>query len=144
MELPKPIIQAFLLADNVYRDIATGKHIIAGTFTTMWAPEFPAKFDRPVRVFLSLTNCRGDSITVQFRLMSLADNTVVMKSNDITFNLPPGFSPLSTLETTTDVPPIPMPSTGVYAFEALVNGQIAGAIRLQFNKIKLEEEGDEQ
>ena len=28
----KPILQALILADHIYRDAATGKHIIAGTF----------------------------------------------------------------------------------------------------------------
>lgn len=31
---PKPTIQTFLLADHVYQDVITKKHIICGTFST--------------------------------------------------------------------------------------------------------------
>ena len=31
--MPKPILQAMVLADHVYQDRLTGKHIISGTFT---------------------------------------------------------------------------------------------------------------
>ena len=49
-----PILQSLLLADHVYRDQATGKHIICGVFSTIFftpntQSEIPPVENNPVR-----------------------------------------------------------------------------------------------
>lgn len=39
--MPKPVLQAMVLADHVYQDNTTGKFIIAGTFTRLWCSRKP-------------------------------------------------------------------------------------------------------
>ena len=39
--MPKPVLQAMVLADHVYQDSTTGKFIIAGTFTRLWCSRKP-------------------------------------------------------------------------------------------------------
>lgn len=101
----------------------------------MWATEFPTVFRPPVQAYLALTGCHGKSLIVQIRLVSLVDNTVLIESNPSEVSLPVGFDPITTLEIKVDVPPIPMPSPGVFAFEVLVNGHLAGVLRLNFKKL---------
>jgi hypothetical protein len=40
--MPKPVLQAMVLADHVYQDRATGKHVICGTFTAILFSPFKA------------------------------------------------------------------------------------------------------
>jgi hypothetical protein len=40
-------IQAIVLADNVYRDVRTGKHVVAGTFHQINVLEIPTTLPLP-------------------------------------------------------------------------------------------------
>ncbi len=37
--MPRPVLQAMVLADHVYQDRLTGKFVIAGTFSSVWIGE---------------------------------------------------------------------------------------------------------
>ena len=101
----KPILNALLLADNVYRDGDTGKFIIAGLFRQLWGSSFPSKFGRPTSAYVSLTDMRG---TFHFRLryVDLSDNRVLMETKPIEVI---SEDPLGELDFVIGVPPFPMP-----------------------------------
>ena len=44
--MPKPLLQALILADHVYQDAQTGKKVIAGTFNQL----FFFRQDKPMLV----------------------------------------------------------------------------------------------
>lgn len=134
---PHPIVQAIILADEVYTDSDTGKKIIAGTFNGLWGHDFPTEFDRTTKVYLSLTNCRGDML-LQMRYIDLSDDEVLMESPEVNLECD---DPLAITEVVMEVPPFPMPHVGHYEFEVRCNGERLGGIRINVNE--LEEDGDE-
>src|SRR3972149_3657098 len=127
-----PVLQAILLADQVYRDAATGKVIIAGTFNHLWAPGFPTDFGRTTFVYLSLAELHG-TVELSLRFVNLRDERVLMETT-----LPPVSSnaPLRGGEIVAEVPPIPMPAPGAYAFELYAGPERLGALRIQISQAK--------
>ncbi len=143
--MPKPVLQALLLADHVYQDKGTGKKVIAGVFnqlnltkpkpappdaaqaTTGPRPLSAADASRPgsPMVFISLTEVRGVA-ELELRYVDLSNNGVLLtakfpvQSND----------PLKTVEAVVPVPPLPVPHPGVYALELLHEDEPLGALRI--------------
>lgn len=122
----KPTLQALLLADQVYTDRATGKHVIAGTFNGLFASEFPAVFGRATFVYLSLTNIRK-KVEIRLRYVSLKDYSVLLEATPITIEC---SDPLATVELAVQIPPFPMPEPGSYAFEVHSGGELIGSTRM--------------
>lgn len=127
----KPVLQALVLADQVYRDATTGKMIIAGTFRQLWAREFPSKFGRETFAYICLTDLNGTA-KLELRYLNLKTMEVHLKT---------GFEvscddPLSTIEFALPVPPFPMPCAGTFAFELHWDGEILGSLRIQVGKLE--------
>ena len=134
----KPILQALVLADHVYTDVQTGKKIIAGTFSRLWTPDFPAKFGRPTYAFVCLTGLQGDlQIHLRYVDLSASANEVLMETQPIGVK---SQDPLATLELVVEVPPFPMPHEGTYAFELHAGGEMLGVVRVQAKRL---ERGDQ-
>ncbi|MGQ9573923.1 MAG: hypothetical protein ACUVUC_01270 [Thermoguttaceae bacterium] len=142
--MPKPILQALLLADHVYQDKATGKKVIAGTFNQLNlskikpAPQEPPQASGPRQlspaevtrlgsptVFISLTDVRGP-IELELRYVDLADNGVLLRAR---FPIQ-SDDPLKTVEAIVPMPPLPAPHPGVYALELVYNEEPLGALRI--------------
>jgi hypothetical protein len=141
----KPILQALVLADNVYVDRMTGKFIIAGTFTHLFVfnpiPQPDATADPvvggmrklgPHEVFstgspfayISLTNVRG-KVPLELRYVDLGENTAMLK-----FELAvEGDDPLKTIEMAVRLPRLP-PKIGTYALELLADDELLGSHRV--------------
>ncbi|MFQ5804841.1 MAG: hypothetical protein ACE5I3_00160 [Phycisphaerae bacterium] len=128
--IPKPVLQAIVLADQVYTDRDSGKKVIAGTFNRLWATEFPARFSRPTWAFICLTNLQG-RVEVNLRYIDLSSSEVLMETKPIPVQ---SEDRLASLELMVQVPPFPMPHEGVYAFEVHAAGEMLGSVRLQVNK----------
>lgn len=126
-ETPKPVLQALILADQVYQDLTTGKRIIAGTFNTLFSRSFPCKFNRSTFAFISLTEVRG-TIDIVLRYVRLETHEVLLATRPLSVT---SHSPLHTLELTVAVPPFPMPAPGVYAFEVMSNDVPIGMVRMR-------------
>jgi len=150
----KPVLQALLLADNVYEDKRTGKKVIAGTFDTYMvakdtkaedkepegdeagkAPEQPAvlPFERAGTpyAYISLTDLHGPT-DLQLRFVSLDSHEALMSTVDfkVTTN-----SPLDTAEIVVPVPPLPR-EPGVYALELVHDDEPLGAHRIRVQEIQ--------
>lgn len=141
----KPVLQALVLADQVYVDALSGKKVIAGTFSTLWSEKFPWVFSRTTYAFISLTEVDQGEVTLQLRYVDLSNNQVLMKCE---FGVKsPG--PLTTVELVTEVPSFPMPHEGAYAFELLWQDEIIGSLRISVEKMSSgaeshSEEGDNE
>lgn len=129
----RPVLQALVLADHIYQDKHSGKLVIAGTFTQLWAGEFPKRFNRETFAYVCLTGF-DRSIKLVIRFVDLSTNEVLMemaepilvKSNDR----------LASHQVVAQVPPFPMPHPGVFAFEVVCDGEMLGSIRLTVKERK--------
>lgn len=140
----KPVLKAFILADHVYADLDTRKKVIAGTFNRIYADSFPAAFVGPSCVYLSLTDARGQfCITIHYVDLNNDEVLLEAKSNMISAD-----DPLAVIELGIQVPPLPLPHEGEYAFEVYASdeGMTPGNLLAQ-HKIRVgkrENQGAEQ
>ena len=137
----KPILQALLLADRVYRDV-TGKHIIAGIFNKLLFRKGGAQ-PKKVKVgdeekqlipgghqvgspyaYLSLTELHGE-VPCVLRYVNLKEGKVYFETR---FTLQCG-DPLQTAELVIPLPALPQ-EAGVHALELLCNDEPIGSYRV--------------
>jgi hypothetical protein len=140
----KPVLQALVLADHVYKDVFTGKMVIAGAFNqvhfTKRAPERgteqPAGQPRKLEwhevarmgspfAYISLTEIRG-TLPIELRYVDLEDNVVMLRMELSVVSK----SPLATAEIVVQLPPLPTPHAGVYALELLTENEPLGSLRI--------------
>ena len=146
----KPVLQALLLADNVYHDAQTGKNVIAGTFnklTILRSNEGdegkpPEDGEGPKRItevrqagnpyaYINITDVRGE-IALELRYVHLESHEVVFKaSSPIVVKTK---SPLDTVEVVIPVPMLPR-KPGVYALEVLCENELLGAHRVVVDEL---------
>jgi hypothetical protein len=122
----KPILQALLLADNVYTDGETGKRIIAGVFDSITIPEIPGHFFKVTSAYVSLTELRG-RVEVTLRYVDLDSNEVLMESGPTIIEQ---TDPIASVDFTVSVPPLPVPHEGVFALELHANDELIGMLRI--------------
>jgi len=148
----KPILQALLLADHVYRD-PTGKHVIAGTFNKMvfakrGAEPKTVEIDGEEKqiipggvqigsphVYISLTELRGKTQCV-LRYVNLEQDKALFQTHFAV----ECADPLETVELVLPMPMLPHVA-GVHALELLCNDEPIGSHRIIVEE--LEEEGDD-
>ena len=122
---PRPVLQAIILADHVYEDMHTGKKVIAGTFCEMAAVSFPSKYNRGAFLFLSLTEFQGKlPITIEY--VDLVRNETLLEFGDIVAF---ANTPLETCELVVELPELPLPHPGTYAFEIYLYDVPLGSLR---------------
>ncbi len=149
----KPVLQALLLADQVYIDQATGKKVIAGVFHEYRFKRLPQGDDQgrrmadqqttgqqPLRVagsptaYISVTELRKTT-DFELRYVDLVDNSILMKA---TIPVQATHDPLKTYEMIVALPSLPIPHKGNFALELLVDGELIGSHRIE----AIEIEGD--
>jgi hypothetical protein len=144
--MPKPTLQAMVLADHVYRDASTGKFIIAGTFSALCqgqqkpVPQDPARpsemsgprqtFANPMGkagspyLYLALTGVHG-RVSLGMRYINLADSSVLIEGQiDIT-----AADPVAITEHSFPLPMLPI-SPGQFSLDLLYEGEILGSWRV--------------
>jgi hypothetical protein len=149
--MPKPLLQALVLADHIYQDKFTGKMVIAGTFNRLNVftgtppdapPKPPQEAGQPApglrklgpreicRVgspwaYISLTEVHG-TVPLDLRYVDLRDNVVLVRVElSVKAN-----SPLDTTEVAVQLPVLPTPHAGTYALELLSSGEPVGSHRV--------------
>src|SRR6185369_1464525 len=120
----KPVVQAFLIADQVYCDRTTGKKVIAGTFNSIATPSFPIRHDS-CTAFLSLTDVKGD-IALQLQFRNLKTNEVIA-SFDVEVS---ADDPRHTIEGVFPIHGLIFPVPGVYAADIVYKDEIVGSLRI--------------
>jgi len=133
-----PVLQALLLADHIYTD-QSGKRVICGTFSKIFAPEFPSVFNGPVWAFILLTDVVG-KVVLQLRFVHLSDNQILMESTPIEIK---SDDPLQALDIALQIPGFPLPEAGVYSFECYADTTMIGSVRLQVMKVHSQESADD-
>ena len=127
----KPVLQALVLADQVYQDRATGKMIIAGTFRQLWTKKFPSKIGRETYAYICLTDLNGTA-KLELRYLNLETMEVLLKTAiEVRCD-----DPMSTIEFALQVPPFPMPCAGTFSFDLHCDGEMLGSLRIQVNKLE--------
>ncbi len=126
------------MADHVYSDEGTGKVVIAGTFDTVYAPGFPAKFSRETYAFVSLSSIHGRT-PVQVEYVDLSDGEVLMSYGPIHID---SSDPLACVDFWIPVPPLLFPHPGFYALEVFAEHDLLGRVRIGAELIE-EEQTDE-
>jgi hypothetical protein len=135
--LQVPVLQAIVMADNVYTDERTRKKIIAGTFDTMWASTFPGAFGRKVQAYIAIRNVRGE-VPLTLRYVDLQSNEALFEMEGTIES----DDPLKPFELIVEIPGLPMPHVGVYALEVLSNDVSIGSLRLLAKQRENLEESD--
>lgn len=142
--MPKPMLQALVLADHIYQDKATGKMVVAGTFnrlnvfTGQPPQQGPPKPDQLRKLgfreickvgspwaYISLTELHG-TVPLQLRYVDLNDNAVLVR---VELSVKSG-SPLDTVEVAVQLPVLPTPHAGTYALELLSGNEPVGSHRV--------------
>lgn len=138
----KPILQAMLIADNVYCDKHTGKKVIAGIFNRLTihrhqeiAPGNEAATRQPIKIrqdagsptlYINLAEVRGH-VPLTLRLVDLRDNSVLFEAESVIHN----ENPLQNTEIILRLPRLPCNRAGVHALELLSQGEPIGSLRIQ-------------
>lgn len=128
----KPTVQAFLLADQVYQDRASGKWIIAGTFDRLFARELPTAFSRTTFAYVNLTSLRG-TVQLKLKFVDMADLRVLMESPPVEIQ---SNDPNAKLEVAFPIPPFPMEHEGIFSFELHADDELIGSLRVKINKLQ--------
>ncbi len=150
----KPILQAILVADYVYQDARTGKHVIAGTFTNVALAKnvpfgsqeveaggqtvqfVPTMTAGSPFVYISLTEVRGQ-LSLVLRYVDLNDNSILF-TGSISLACE---DPTMIVEFSMPLPTLPIPHSGAYALELLCGDEWLGSHRI--NVVEANAKGDQ-
>ncbi len=142
----KPILQALLVADHVYRDATTGKYVVAGVFHSIRLTNQPTRtIDAspgaapmtliPVPLgghragspfcYLSLTEVRGEQHFVLRYVDLSSDKPLFQTSFGIKCD-----DPVATCEMAFPLPSLPAERAGTFALEMLWNDEPLGLHRI--------------
>ena len=122
----QPVLQAFVLADHIYMDASSGKKVIAGTFNHLTAPSLPGQFSGSKYAFVALTDLHGE-LELSLRFVDLNGGETLFELRGLRVE---SKDPLATVELVVEIPELPMPHEGVFAFEIHAAGQMIGMVRL--------------
>jgi len=144
--MPKPLLQAMVLADKVYQDRTTGKFIIAGTFSTIGygarrtAPteetEEPEDEGKLVAtgpyglagspsLYLALADIYGQ-VPLHLKFTSLADSSVPFEAKIVIT----AASPIVVAEYIIPLPPLPVDRPGTYSLDLFYENEMLGSWRV--------------
>ena len=157
----KPVLQAMVLADHVYRDADTGKHIICGTFTvqlfgkpnTEPAPDSEDggkrhRFVGPVTragtpfLYIALVEVHGN-VPLELKFVDLSDATVLFEAHLVVAS----HDPIAISEYVMPMPhQILTGKAGNYTLDLLHDNAILGSWRLSVREVgeHTKETGSEQ
>ena len=122
-----PVLQALLLADQIYTDRDTGKRVICGTFNRIGCREFPCTLDRPTCAFILLVEVVNET-WLQLRFVNLENNEILMECNPFRIA---SDDPLRAQDLVIQLPKFPLPRAGIYSLECWADGTMIGSVRLQ-------------
>jgi hypothetical protein len=146
--MPKPILQAMVLADHVYQDRLTGKHIISGTFTgilfatatvalTGEGDDQRQVISQPITkagspyLYLALAEVHGE-LPLGLKFVDLSDSSVLFEAEVVVT----AADPVAVAEYILPMPPLPTNKVGNYSLDLLHDGEILGSWRITVKKAK--------
>ena len=111
-------LQSFLLADHVYCDRGTGKHVIAGTFYQLNVPAVPATFGRSVGAYISLSGV-STTTRIDLEFVDPANGDVLLSTRSFEIACD---DPATPVDFALEIPPMPLPHAGIFYFQLAANG----------------------
>ena len=147
--MPKPVLQAMVLADHVYRDMATGKHIICGTFTHFWHVKQNAepaedaedggkrqRLKGPISragtpyLYIALVEVHGN-VPLELKFVDLSDASVLFEGQLTVASR----DPIAISEYVMPMPPHIQPAkVGNYSLDLLHENEILGSWRINVSE----------
>lgn len=125
-----PVVKAFLVADGVIQDRATGKWSVIGVFDQIYAAAFPCSHPI-VAMYVKLTDALGRyQVKVEFRD---ADDVVISTFEGIEFEVTDRTKAVEFGVTTQH---LPLKKPGRHEFQLYLNGEYAAAVTLDVLQIK--------
>ena len=130
MKRPLPQTYAFLICDQAFQMLPTGKWCVIGTFDAILVGDLPARFP-PFQVFLSLGEFMGDSM---IQVIMRDDHGEVVY--DVRGQVPPipDSSPLSNFELSMPFPNVEFKREGSHSLELSVDGNVISVRSLRVHK----------
>lgn len=142
--MPRPVLQAMVLADHVYQDKSSGKHVIAGTFTRIIfgkatierAPDSDDNHERHILsgpmtkagspyLYFALVEVHG-TVPLELKFVDLSDASVLLEAKLAVTS----SDPVSVAEYVVPMPPLPVNKIGTFSLDLLHDGEILGSWRL--------------
>ncbi|MBD3240649.1 MAG: hypothetical protein GF331_08705 [Chitinivibrionales bacterium] len=134
----KPIVLAMVVCDHYYRDVHTGKSVIAGTFSSINSPSFPTKHGN-CAVYLAMTDVAQDGkLQLVFR----------KEHGDFSMKLPPWEVKCpkdrrAVVEVGGNINGLPLPEEGDYEFVVMWEGVEVFSRRMRAVKMELPRKNDD-
>jgi hypothetical protein len=126
VEHQPPDVLAMILADTVLRDCVTGKAIIHGIYSHIFANEFPVTYPAIV-VYAAITNGHGKT-ELELRIVDADEEMDPLISRKGMADFP---DPLVVAEAILAVGPVVFPTAGEYRIQLFGAGQLIRERRLQ-------------
>lgn len=125
VEHQPPDVLAMILAENILQELATNKFYIQGTFSHIYAKEFPAVYW--LNVYLALTDGHGRT-EIKIRLVDVdeASDPILEHALMVDFR-----DPLQVVETVFAIRGVQFPAPGEYRIQVFGAGQPLRERRLQ-------------
>lgn len=158
--MPRPVLQAMVLADHVYQDRFTGKYVIAGTFANVSFGNVVAQATTPpaesrdageqwlaVRgpmgvagspyLYFALTEVHGE-VPLVVKFVDLSDSSLLFEGQFAVASL----DPVAVAEYALPMPPLPIAKSGAFSLDLLWEGEILGSWRVTATRADGLSEGD--
>ena len=121
----QPVGLALIVCDAIYQDQATGKRTLLGTFSAIYAPEFPVIVPS-FAVYAVLTDCRG-IVPLVVRVVDVNEEREPVATVEETADDP---DPLAVVELEFRFTDLEFPAAGEYSVQLLSQGAIVSERRI--------------
>ena len=128
----KPVLQAFILADDIYQGVNHRKFSIIGTFNMISTSVFPSMFHKPTKAYINIAELLNDA-EITLRYVDLEDLSVLFESPK--FPVKKAMNHRN-IEVIIDIPPFPIPHPGVYHLELWVDDALLSIAKVIVEKIE--------
>jgi hypothetical protein len=148
--MPKPVLQAMVLAEHVYQDRMTGKFVIAGTFATIFFGQIsgvpigepegerqkilvrgPITQSGSPYLYLALFDVHGQ-VPLNLKLVDLSDASVLFEVQILVAST----DPVSVAEYILPMPLLPVHKATTYSLDLFYEEEILGSWRITAKKIE--------
>ncbi|MCD4656703.1 MAG: hypothetical protein K8S87_04080 [Planctomycetes bacterium] len=128
-----PVLQAFILADDVYQGVNHRKFSIVGTFNMISSSVFPSMFHKPTKTYINVAELLNDA-EITLRYVDLEDLSVLFESPKFPVKKAQNNR---NIEVIIDIPPFPIPHPGVYHLELWIDDALLSIVKVIVEKIEL-------
>jgi len=122
----KPVLQAFIIADDVYQGVNHRKFTIVGTFNMITSVKFPTMYQKPTKAYINIAELRNDA-EITLRYVDLKDLSVLFESPKFPVKK---ASNNRNIEVIIDIPPLPIPHPGTFHLELWIKDDLLSIAKI--------------